>query len=330
MKLDAQHLDAAGAQLRAVIVLAPGCSWLATAMLSEPWRLANRDAGAELVTWQFVSASGQPVPASNAMLIPVAGSIDAADAGANLVVVIASKDVEAAMHPALLAWLSDLGDHPTPLLAGIDAGPEILAQAGVLDGHTAAMHHETMPFFRERYLGIELSYGPFTIDETRATCAGSATTLDFSLALLDRFVGSEVATRTAQTLIHTPHLSPPDPSEELAAQDDRVRRAMHALANDRIASGAVARAAAASDVSERHLHRLFLGELGMTPTEFSRRVRMRRALTLVSHTRLSFVAVAQECGFSGPSEFSRAFRKHHGRSPTAVRADARAAVDGQK
>ena len=306
---------------RVCVVLTPGCSWLATALLTEPWRIANRDVGSAVVDWSLASWTGGPVIAANGMEIAVAGRCtDLAD-GVDAVVVIASEDVPTASDPALLEWLASLGTTGV-LLAGVDAGPELLADAGVLVGHAAAVHHETLPVFRERFLGIELAYGRYSIDDTRATCAGSSTTLDFSLALLARFVGRAVAASTAETLIHTPHDDPAAPAESATSMlDDRLRRAMHFIANESAEPGVIQRAADAAGVSDRHLHRLCTEELGMTPRAFAQQVRMRRARTLVRETRLPVGAIASACGYGGASDFNRAFRRHFGRTPTQMRAE---------
>ncbi len=75
----------------------------------------------------------------------------------------------------------------------------------------------------------------------------------------------------------------------------------------------VARAACFSPF---HFHRVFRALLGETLAAFVKRVRLERALYLMSHregARLTDVALA--CGFASSSDFSRSFRGHYGVSP---------------
>ena len=75
----------------------------------------------------------------------------------------------------------------------------------------------------------------------------------------------------------------------------------------------VARAAC---FSPYHFHRIFRGLLGETLASFVKRVRLERAVYLLSHRerpRLTDVALA--CGFASSSDFSRSFRAHYGVPP---------------
>jgi AraC family transcriptional regulator len=79
----------------------------------------------------------------------------------------------------------------------------------------------------------------------------------------------------------------------------------------------VARAAC---FSPYHFHRIFRALMGETLAAFVKRVRLERAVYLLSHragTRLTDVALA--CGFSSSSDFSRAFRGYYGVAAEQVR-----------
>lgn len=81
----------------------------------------------------------------------------------------------------------------------------------------------------------------------------------------------------------------------------------------------VARAAA---FSPYHFHRIFRGLVGETLNAFIRRLRLERALYLLSHgDRASLTEVALACGFSSSSSFSRSFRAHFGVPPRAFDLD---------
>jgi AraC family transcriptional regulator len=69
-------------------------------------------------------------------------------------------------------------------------------------------------------------------------------------------------------------------------------------------------------ISAFHFHRIFQSLVGETPGEFSRRLRLEKALKLMAYSRRrSLTDVALECGFHSSSDFSRCFKKRFGASP---------------
>jgi AraC family transcriptional regulator len=69
-------------------------------------------------------------------------------------------------------------------------------------------------------------------------------------------------------------------------------------------------------LSDFHFHRVFQALVGSTPADFVKRLRLEKALTLMSHTRSpSLTAIALACGFSSSSDFSRCFKQRFGVPP---------------
>jgi AraC family transcriptional regulator, regulatory protein of adaptative response / methylphosphotriester-DNA alkyltransferase methyltransferase len=86
-------------------------------------------------------------------------------------------------------------------------------------------------------------------------------------------------------------------------------------ADENISLGAVARSIA---TSRRQLQRVF----GERHTSFRRelqRVRMARAAELLREDAMPVGAVARAVGYRQPAQFSKAFRRHHGRPPSDLR-----------
>lgn len=75
--------------------------------------------------------------------------------------------------------------------------------------------------------------------------------------------------------------------------------------------------ARAAGVSASHLRRLLAQARHESPRLALRRVALERAVELLSHTDLTLDVVAEQCGFAGASEFSRAFKRHF-KVPPAV------------
>jgi AraC family transcriptional regulator len=82
----------------------------------------------------------------------------------------------------------------------------------------------------------------------------------------------------------------------------------------------VARVAAFSSF---HFHRIFKATMGETLSAFVKRVRLERALYLLSHRDgATLTEIALACGFASSSEFSRSFRKRYGVAPRQFDLDA--------
>ena len=86
-------------------------------------------------------------------------------------------------------------------------------------------------------------------------------------------------------------------------------------ADETLSLAAVARSIA---TSRRQLQRVF----GERHTSFRRelqRVRMARAAELLRGDAMPVGAVARAVGYRQPAQFSKAFRRHHGRPPSELR-----------
>ncbi len=71
-----------------------------------------------------------------------------------------------------------------------------------------------------------------------------------------------------------------------------------------------------------HFHRVFKALLGQTAADHALRLRLEKAAFLLKYgsARRRLTEVAMELGFSESSDFSRAFSRHFGTSPSAFRA----------
>lgn len=73
----------------------------------------------------------------------------------------------------------------------------------------------------------------------------------------------------------------------------------------------------AAHLSPFHFHRVFQALVGETPADFVKRLRLERALLMMSHGRSqSLTRIASACGFSSSSDFSRCFKQKYGAPPS--------------
>jgi AraC family transcriptional regulator len=75
--------------------------------------------------------------------------------------------------------------------------------------------------------------------------------------------------------------------------------------------------AASAGISAHHFHRVFQAMMGETVADFSKRLRLDRALVMMAHGGNRALAdVALACGFSSASDFSRAFKQRFATAPS--------------
>ncbi|MCH9688594.1 MAG: AraC family transcriptional regulator, partial [Deltaproteobacteria bacterium] len=97
---------------------------------------------------------------------------------------------------------------------------------------------------------------------------------------------------------------------------DRVNRAIDHITNNLTAPLKLDDVARVACFSPHHFHRIFRALVGETLATFVKRVRLERAVYLLSHRKgRTLTEIALACGFSSSSEFSRSFRGHYGVPP---------------
>lgn len=72
-------------------------------------------------------------------------------------------------------------------------------------------------------------------------------------------------------------------------------------------------------LSPYHFHRIFKVVTGETPADYWRRLTLQKAANALFHQHDSITHIALDSGFQSSQSFSKAFRKHFGVTPSAVR-----------
>ncbi len=100
---------------------------------------------------------------------------------------------------------------------------------------------------------------------------------------------------------------------------DTVMRGLRMIESGWLSSNNTAALAAALDVSERHLNRLFQQELGTTPKSVARWTRARLAKGLLASSAMTMSDVAFHAGYGSLSRFNQEIRDVFNQTPTALR-----------
>lgn len=317
-------------------LLLPGFSMLGFTCAIEPFRVANRFRPGSY-RWRLRSLDGAPVTASSGLILNVEAGIGEIDAtgppssGAILFIVSGFEPLDA-YSPALKRLLHRWA-RSGAVLGGVDTGSFTLAEAGLLDGHQATLHWETIPAFEERYPRVQVSQALYQIDRQRITCAGGTSALDLMLALIATHQDHALALEVSEQFVLGRIRSRQD--------HQRTRTAMrYGITNPRLVSIVeelerccdtpldTADLARHHGISVRQLERLFKHQLAKTPTLFHLELRMRRARQLLREGGSSVLEVAIACGFTSSSYFSRCYRACFGLPPSRDRRAAASDIDG--
>jgi transcriptional regulator GlxA family with amidase domain len=306
----------------------PDYSMIAVTNAVEPLRMANRVSGQSVYEWVIVSLDGRPVPASNGLtLTPTLrlADVDPVD----MVFVCGGVNVREAVSPALLTTLRRLAAKHLPL-GGLCTGGYALAQAGLLDGYRATIHWENLSALREQFPRVLISDHLFSIDRNRYTCSGGVAPLELMLNLIEEKMGPAVSRRVSEQFIVDRIRDSSDRQYvPLRAQVGPVHRSVLAVASlmeanieNPLPLEDIARQ---SGLSRRQIERLFKRHVHCVPKRYYLELRLKRARELLLQTSMPIMANSTACGFQSPPHFSKCYRSHYGRPPTAERQPGRAA-----
>jgi AraC family transcriptional regulator, carnitine catabolism transcriptional activator len=319
-----QRASVAARKTRKVgLLLLPAFSQLGLAAAIEPLFIANWLADARLYSWVLLSKDGAEVEASNGMRLRVDASI-ASDAGYDAVFVLASfEPKEQTRDSKLKAWLRRLARAGAELGA-IETGSEIIAAAGLLDGHAVAVHWDNLQGFQEAYPACAAAPQLFTAERGRLTCAGASSVLDMMLHWIQARHGHALAEEIADHLLLEKLRNPGDRQLSTAWQappimEPALRQALDMMARSLEEPMGCREIAAAVGLSPRQLQRLFSQGLSTSPSRHYRMMRLAKAHALLQQTSLSVTEVAMSAGFSSLEHFSRVYRSTFKRPPSADR-----------
>lgn len=312
-------------RLRIGFILARHFTLTAFANFVDTLRLAADDGDLSrqiLCSWHVMSGSGQPVTASAGVQVtPDAGFLDPGNFH-YIVVVGGLLHRGDQIDSATASYLRRAADAGTPLI-GVCTGAFILRRLGLLKGRKVCVSWYHRNDYIEEFSGAPpIADQLYVVDGDRITCSGGAGVVDLAAALVERHVGARAArkslnvllldeSRAADTAQPTPHVAPP-------AADTRVRRAVLAMEQAMAEPVAITTLARRIGISERQLDRLFRSELGTSPAETYRAMRLDYGYWLLSNGR-NVIETAAMSGFADGAHFSKLFRKRFGIPPSGTR-----------
>lgn len=301
--------------VRIAVLLFDQFSNLCLANCIEPMRAANTLGPAPIFDWQIVTIDGRPVRSSSGIDILASAALPQLRA-LDYLFVMASYAHQKHDTPANRRMLRE-ATRKARVTVGLDAGPWLLASAGLLDGRRATVHWDLLDEFTERFLEVEASRARFLRDGPIVTCAGAMSALDLMLDLIAEHIGISARLDVEAVFLHGDPPIGDEASDRVA--DPLVRRAL-ALMRDSVERPLNLTALARRlSCQPRTLDRHFRARLGAPPGTVYRHLRLSTARKLVEDSTLSVSEIALRCGYDSPAALTRAIRRVYGATPSALR-----------
>lgn len=278
----------------------------------EPLRAANAVTHRHVFDWQIVTLDGQPVQTSSGIGIVPHGPLKSLTYCDYLFVHASYRHHDHDTNAARQALRRAAGQAAVTI--GLDAGPWLLASAGLLNGRQATIHWDLLPAFSERFLEVDAVRARHLRDGPVITCAGALSALDVVLDLVSQHLGEAARLDVEDQFIK----GDPRP-DETPHHDPLVGRAL-ALMRDHLERPLpLPDLARRCSCQPRTLDRHFRRGLGAPPGTVYRHLRLSNARKMLEGSGLGVAEVALRCGYESPAALSRAIRQRFGATPSELR-----------
>ncbi|WP_244493963.1 GlxA family transcriptional regulator [Mesorhizobium sp. Root172] len=273
--------------------------------------------------WQIIGERGLPIRSSCGVeLLPTRQITDPQDYD-NIVVVGGLLNGTQYFSGEKEAFLRRTAQQDVPLTA-LCTGSFVLAHYGLLDNYRACVSWFHVKEFRNAFPHVRAHADTlFSIDGSRATCAGGAGAADLASYFASKHAGGKAAEKAAKILvldrIRTGRDAQPNGELFPKAKSRHIRRALLLMESNLQEKITVTEIASKLGISRRQLERLFATEIQTGPVAAYLALRLHYARTLLGTSDLQISEIAYRCGFPNAGHFSRVYRQHAGVAPSEVR-----------
>ena len=208
-------------------------------------------------------------------------------------------------------------------ICSICTGSFILAESGVLDGKAATTHWKYLDIFAERFPQVQLEKNRlFVSTDNIHSSAGVSSGIDLSLYLIEQFYGTTFALDIAKEVVVYFRRSPSDPQLSIFLQyrnhlDQRIHNAQEHLIKHLSKNPTIEELAEQVHMSRRNLSRLFKSTTGITIGQYVEKLRVERAIALLSEGHKTDFVISQ-IGLKSTNQMRTILKKHLGVLPSEV------------
>lgn len=285
----------------------------------DAFHAANTAAGQKLYATSILSLGGGEVCGGAGLPIVTRPAVGAAS---DTLVVVGGR-LERLRHRDEVAMVKRLAAQALRI-ASVCTGAFLLGEAGLLDGRRATTHWSRTNDLQRCVRAARIEPDRiFVADGPIWTSAGITAGIDLALALIEADHGADL-TRVVSRELVVYHRRPGGQSQFsalslLEPDSDRMRMAL-AFAREHLADPLpLERLAEAARLSPRQFGRAFLRATGETPVKAVERLRVEAARLRLEGGSERIEEIARSVGFGDPERMRRAFVKHTGLPPQALR-----------
>lgn len=226
--------------------------------------------------------------------------------------------------PALFSWMKKMAA-VVRRFGSVCVGSFLFAEAGLLNGKRATTHWRFGNELKKRYPQVKVETEPIWVkDGNIYTSAGISAGMDLALAWVEEDCGAAIAQEIAREFVLFLRRSGKQNqvSVSLSAQASEMKAIQelqlwigenfHKKLSMRVLADRVA-------MSVRNLERVFIRELGKTPSEYLLEVRVEAVKLQLERTERGLKQIASVCGFASTDGMRRAFQRSIGITPHQYR-----------
>jgi transcriptional regulator GlxA family with amidase domain len=229
-----------------------------------------------------------------------------------------------ARDAALFAWLRKVAGE-VRRLGSVCVGAFLFAEAGLLNEKRATAHWKFGEELAKRYPRVRVESNPLWVkDGNIYTSAGISAGIDLALAWVEEDCGAAVAHEVARELVL--FLRRPSGqtqySVSLAGQASEMKAIQELqvwIAENLSRDLSVEILAERAAMSPRNFQRVFLREVGKTPSHYVQELRLEAAQRQLDQTDRGLKQIALDCGFGNADVMRRSFVRLIGIAPDQYR-----------
>lgn len=320
------------------VVLASPCAGTSTSFaildvlssVGRDWELLHGKARQPpLFVVSFLSLNGKAYQDANGRTVTPEGTLTNCPQPDLIIVPDLHLDPAAALPDeflALAAWVNEHYERGA-LVTSVCSGTLLLAAAGLLDGIEATTHWGYADMLTQRFPQVKLRAERILVPAGEGhrliTAGGASAWADLMLYLIARLAGTEEARQVAKVYLLEPHSSSQLCYASLTVgrqhDDQLIAAAQVWVAEHYDTPNPVNHMVSRSALSERSFLRRFRRATGQSPSEYVQTLRVEEAKQMLETTSVPIDRIALEVGYTEPSSFRAAFRKHVGISASAYR-----------
>lgn len=263
---------------------------------------------------EVLGVKAGPIGPEGALCVLPQSNYRAVTAPIDTLLVVAGASAPQNPAPArFLAWLRAQARRARRW-GSICAGTFVLAEAGLLDGHTATTHWGLGRELARRYPKIKVDSSQiFSRDGNVYTSAGVTSGMDLALAMIEEDFGHRFALDIARDLVlflrRSGNQHQFSRQLEFQATDFEPMRELLGWIADHLDKNLTAEELAQRvGMSPRNFARVFVRELKITPAKYLEQVRIDAARRRLEESSQTMEAIARQTGLGSVESMRRAFR----------------------